>query len=198
MKKAYFCALLFVYGCSGPIPLDRAIWPEHEQEYAQAIGRAAAMPQDAWYARRARHEGSSIDDVRAADEALSTTRNPFNARTCPEAVSRGAVIFENHCARCHGTDARGNGPHMLAAHPTKDFHSFDKRFAVTLHGGAPRTWFRKINEGYGEMVEYPDGASRAMPAFGDTLAREQIWYVITYLQSLDMYAQPKDDTAKTG
>jgi len=73
--------------------------------------------------------------------------------------------------------------------PTKDFHAFGKRFAVTLHKGAPRSWFRKINEGYGDTVTYPDGAGPAMPAFGQKLAREQIWLVITYLQSLDVYAK---------
>lgn len=77
---------------------------------------------------------------------------------------------------------------MLATHPTKDFHAFGKRFAVTLHGGAPRAWFKKISEGYGETVNYPSGSGPAMPTFKDTLAREQIWLAITYLQSLDACA----------
>jgi mono/diheme cytochrome c family protein len=58
-----------------------------------------------------------------------------------------------------------------------NFHRFGVRFAVTLHGGAPRKWFDRISNG---VVGPP-----AMPAFKDTLAREQIWLTVTYLQSLD-------------
>ncbi len=68
---------------------------------------------------------------------------------------------------------------------------FGKRFAVTLHGGAPRAWFKKISEGFGAPVTYPTGPGTAMPAFKDVLAREQIWLVITYLQSLDAYAEKR-------
>lgn len=182
--------LLAGAGCSGPVALDRAIWPRHEREYANARQAAPDSPREAWFVLQVGDEPGRISEVRAADAALSTTRNPFDARRDPEAVSRGALIYRENCARCHGLDARGNGPDMLPAHPTHDFHAFGKRFAVTLHGGAPRTWFRKINEGYGPVVAQPTGSSRAMPAFGDVLARERIWLAITYLQSLDIYAQP--------
>ena len=196
MKHLLVVGLVLAVGCSGPQPLNRAIWPQHQREYEAAVAQAAT-PRDAWYAYRARQESKSIEQVRQADEALSTTHNPFNARRDPAAVSRGAVIFQANCARCHGFDVRGHGPDMLASHPTKDFHAFDKRFAVTLHGGAPRSWFRKIAEGYGPQVAYPGGTSRAMPAFGQTLAREQIWLAITYLQSLDLDARPAPEDRTT-
>ena len=48
------------------------------------------------------------------------------------------------------------------------------------------------------MLDYPTGPSQAMPAFGDVLAREQIWLVVTYLQSLDMYAQPAPTAESAG
>ena len=116
-------------------------------------------------------------------------------------IQQGDSLFNNGtCTRCHGEDVRGNGPDMLSDHPTKDFHAFGKRFAVTLHGGAPRSWFRKIVEGHGPEVEYPAGRSRVMPAFGDTLSREQIWlvrrelhlcnvasYVLRLLSTLEFY-----------
>lgn len=189
MSKLAPTILLMVMGCSGPIAMQRAIWPQHEREFAQRRDLALPTPREAWYVWQAERRGESIEAVRAADMALSTTRNPFDARRDGAAVSRGAILFREQCARCHGMDVGGNGPEMLAEHPTKDFHAFDKRFAATLHGGAPRTWFQKISNGYGDEVEYPDGRGPAMPAFGQTLAREQIWLVITYLQSLDMYAQ---------
>jgi mono/diheme cytochrome c family protein len=199
MKRALLVAALLLTGCRGPIPLNMAIYPQHEREYSAAMAADPSSPRDAWYAYLAKKEGKSVDAIRMADQALSTTHNPFNARTDHDAVSRGAVIFENQCARCHGADAQGNGPDMLPGHPTRNFHSFGNRFAATIHGGAPRTWFRKIENGSGDMLAYPAGRSHAMPAFGDKLAREQIWSVITYLQSLDMYARPAEEsTPSTG
>jgi mono/diheme cytochrome c family protein len=197
MKRLSLAGLLVALGCSGPISLDRAIWPQHAREYSAVMSANAPTPRDAWYAHRATTEVKSVDEIRRTDEALSPTRNPFDARKDGEAVSRGAVLFRENCARCHGADVAGHGPDMLAAHPTKSFRAFDKRFAVTLHGGAPRTWFEKISEGYGDEVAYPQGTSRAMPAFGEVLAREQIWLVITYLQSLDVYARPPPETQAT-
>ena len=59
---------------------------------------------------------------------------------------------------------------------------------ATLHGGAPKTWFQKINDGYTAQATNPDGTPIAMPPFRDVMAREQIWLTITYLQSLDIDA----------
>ena len=175
--------------CSGPQPLSVAMRAEDEQSYQAALDAHPESPKTAFFEMKARETGLSAAEVAHLDALLSTTRNPFDANRDPVAVSRGAVVYAAHCLRCHGEEVRGNGPEMLSSHPGKDFHAFGKRFAVTLHKGAPKAWFRKINEGHGETVEYPDGSSTAMPAFGSKLAREQIWLVISYLQSLDVYAQ---------
>jgi mono/diheme cytochrome c family protein len=175
-------------GCSGPQPLSTAIRPADDQAYQAVLGVYPNSPRRAFYRMKADETGRPVDEVTRRDAELSTTKNPFDANSDPVAVSRGAVVYKAHCMRCHGPDVRGDGPDLLPTHRSKDFHSFGKRFAATLHKGAPRTWFKKINEGYGDVVPYPDGTGPAMPAFGDTLAREQIWLAITYLQSLDVYA----------
>lgn len=193
MKRLVWICVVLV-GCSGPIALDRAIKTQHREELSAITALAPGDPKTAWFKWNRRERGLSLDEVLASDRALSATKNPFDARREADAVSRGALIFEANCARCHGRDVRGNGPDMLAAHPCKDFHSFGKRFAATLHGGAPRSWFQKISHGHGPDVEQPAGYGRAMPAFEDKLAREQIWLVITYLQSLDIYAEPARET----
>ena len=179
----------FVLGCSGPIPLSIAIDPQDESEYTGYLNAFKQDGRKAYLRWMTQERGVSKLELVALDETLSTTTNPFDAYTDPQAVSRGAVMYKMHCARCHGDDATGNGPSMLADHPTADFHSFEKRFASTLHRGAPRSWFRKISEGHGDEVKYDDERTRAMPAFGDQLTREQIWLAITYLQSLDQYAR---------
>ncbi|GMV97965.1 MAG: hypothetical protein AMXMBFR83_23180 [Phycisphaerae bacterium] len=188
--------LLIAWGCSGPRPLNEAIRPADEQAYLAALREHPEPPRLAFYHWKARTTGRSLSEVERADQALSTTRNPFDANRDPVAVSRGAVVYKAHCLTCHGENADGRGPTMPALLPRMDFHAFDKRFAVTLHRGAPRTWFRKINEGYTSEVVNADGSLNTMPPFKDTLAREQIWLAITYLQSLDAYAGKKAGAAE--
>jgi len=179
-------------GCSGPPALSRAILPEHERAYVEAISASPESPRRGFLAWRARERSLDVSDAERQDAALSTTRNPFNANRDRDAVSLGAVIFARHCARCHGENADGRGPDVLPEAPCPDFHSPAKRFAVTLHGGAPRAWFAKIHDGYGPRVKYPTGETTAMPAFGDQLSNEQIWLVVTYLQSIDARVPPPD------
>jgi mono/diheme cytochrome c family protein len=182
------------WACTGPVPLSRAIWPRHDREFRTMLATHPESPATSWYTWRARDKGVTVARARQDDAELSTTRNPFSAKHEPESVSRGAVIYRAYCQRCHGQDGRADGDDLLPGHAPRDQHAFPQRFAATLHGGAPRSWFRKINEGFGDTVNYPDGPSSAMPAFGDKLAREQIWLVITYLQSLDAYHEdPPND-----
>ncbi len=187
---------LVVAGCSGPRPLASAISPQDRQAFEARLASSPGSPRDTFFRGKAELTHRTVEEVAAEDARLSTTRNPFNANRDPAAVSRGAVVYQAFCMRCHGSDVRGDGPSVLPAYPCKDFHAFEKRFAVTLHGGAPRAWFRKIHDGAGARIEYPDGPSTAMPAFGETLSREQIWLAITYLQSLDAYAPKPADAAK--
>lgn len=177
-----------VSGCAGPQPLHVAIRNPDEQAYLEAMRQHPASPRDAFFAARAAETGRTIADVARADALLSDVRNPFDANRDPAAVSRGAVIYRYNCMSCHGENVDGWGE----ASPVQlsDFHGFAKRFAVTLHRGAPRTWFRKTHDGSTRAAANPDGTHAVMPAFRDTLAREQIWLAITYLQSLDMYAAP--------
>jgi mono/diheme cytochrome c family protein len=103
-------------------------------------------------------------------------------------VSRGAAIYKVHCQTCHGENADGHGLALANTTPRMNFHRFANRFAVTLHGGAPIAWYKKLSEGYTSKVANPDGTHNAMSPFKDVLAKEEIWLAITYLQSLDIHA----------
>jgi len=183
---------LAIGSCAGPQPLSVAINPKDEAAYLKVVNEANLNGRQAFAIWMARERGLAPDEVLQRDAELSRTRNPFDAYRDRQAVSRGAVIYKLHCARCHGDDARGHGPSVLPGHPANDFKTFGSRFAATLHRGAPRKWFRVISDGTGDEVQYPDEKTTAMPPFAKTLAREQIWLVITYLQSLDCYADKGD------
>lgn len=174
--------------CAGPQALQIAINPQDESAYLRFANDANLNGRLAFANWMSQERGMSPEEVLRLDAKLSGTRNPFDAHRDPKAVSRGAVFYKIHCARCHGDDARGHGPATLEDYPANDFKTFGSRFAATLHRGAPRKWFRVIRDGDGDVVQYPDEKTRAMPSFSQTLSREQIWLVITYLQSLDIYA----------
>lgn len=178
--------------CSGPQPLDRAIAPADESAYTQALAENKSDPSKAFLTMRASELGIDLDQAGARDLALSTTRNPFDARKDPLAVSRGAVVYKQHCADCHGQNADGRGARLTEPLTDADFHDFSHRFAVTLHGGAPRSWFKKITQGTTAETPSSDGTFAKMPALGDSLAREQVWLAITYLQSLEADLQDED------
>jgi len=175
-------------GCSGPQALNIAINPQDQDAYLAALSAADGDARRAFVAWMAKERGQSPDAILTGDAELSTTRNPFDAYHDRQAVSRGAVIYQLHCTRCHGFDARGEGPAVLPDHPATNFKTFGKRFASTLHRGAPKKWFAVISDGSGDVVQYPYERTTAMPAFGAQLTHEQIWLVITYLQSLDLHA----------
>ncbi|MCG3181522.1 MAG: hypothetical protein BIFFINMI_03918 [Phycisphaerae bacterium] len=178
-----------VWGCSGPRPLGVAIRPADKEAWSAAVAaNPSRTPRDIFLAQRARETGQSVEQATAADAALSHTRNPFDANKDPEAVSRGAVLYENYCSRCHGPDADGRGPDMPRVVESMNWHAFGTRFAVTIHRGAPRSWFSKIHDGHDGGAKAADGRALVMPAFKDELAVEQIWLLITYMQSLDAYA----------
>lgn len=181
--------------CAGPQPLSVAITPADNDAYLSRLNAANYDGRRAYLNWMSDVTGEPVSTLVQRDALLSTHRNPFDAYRDFDAVSRGAVIYSFHCARCHGYDARGRGSSILPEHPAKDFHDFAHRFASTLHRGAPRKWFRVISDGYGVPLYYPDAPSTAMPPFGDKLTREQIWLVITYLQTLDMHAQPLNSRA---
>lgn len=174
--------------CAGPQSLSVAIIPRDEADYLAFVNDADLDDRLAFANWMSKERGISPEEVLRLDAQISNTRNPFDAYRDRQAVSRGAVIYTIHCLRCHGHDARGHGPATLEGYPANDFKSFGSRFAATLHRGAPRKWFRAIRDGAGDIVDYPDGKTTAMPPFNDKLANEQIWQVISYLQSLDIHA----------
>lgn len=111
---------------------------------------------------------------------------PTTAPTPPVTVSlsaldRGAGLFEQHCAQCHGPEAQGHPdwqtPGVVAAPPLN---------------GTGNDWKRSR----GELVAtIKNGAMRngqpAMPAWGGRLRDEEIDDIINWFQALwpaDVYA----------
>lgn len=90
-----------------------------------------------------------------------------------DAIVAGRPLFVEHCARCHGADARGNGP--LASSLAK--------WPPTLAGNllwqrSEGELFWRVRHGMRDHTGAP-----TMPGFVDALSVEQTWSLIDYLRA---------------
>ncbi len=101
------------------------------------------------------------DDPLLADAPakVQSLRNPYAGN--PEALQAGKKLFARHCASCHGADAKGH----------EDAPSLYSSQVQTATPGA-MFWFLKNGNLRG-----------GMPAWSK-LPDQQLWQLVTYLQSL--------------
>ena len=89
-------------------------------------------------------------------EVLGEMDNPFqdNMAVLPEAKE----LYLQHCAQCHGKDLKGDvGPSL------EDLDQPDIDLFRIIYSGSPDT---------------------GMPAYGDSLGKERIWKLVTYVKSM--------------
>ncbi|MDS4057002.1 MAG: cytochrome c [Candidatus Contendobacter sp.] len=151
--------------CCGMSP-----WPMGQGMMGQGMmgqGMMGSMP---------RHHFAMMSGIPASYRSLT---NPL-PRT-RETVERGATVYEKNCASCHGATGAGDGAAgqnlsprpgnlaWLAQMPMVQWDSF--MYWTVTEGG---TQFKT-----------------AMPAFKDTLPKDDIWAVIAYIQAqLPQTAKP--------
>jgi len=100
----------------------------------------------------------------AADE-----KNPL---TVNEAViANGRKLFLAKCQRCHGTQAKGDGPDADKKH----LHHMDLTSAANAKDNPDGVVFHKIWNGR---------SSPKMPKFSEELSKEQVWALVAYVQTL--------------
>ena len=110
-----------------------------------------------------------------------------------EDIGRGERLFADHCAVCHGLDARGNGPMaaILSVAPAdltmlstssegvfpadRIVRRIDGTTEVLAHGG-PMPVFGMLLEGPSDVVLAPDGS--------EIIAAESIVEITTWLQEI--------------
>ena len=109
----------------------------------------------------------------------------------PAFATAGAELFQTHCASCHGSDARGNGPaasvlrtpppnlRLIASRrggrfPEGEIGRFvDGRFDIAAHGSREMpVWGTRFAEFIPEL------------GIGDEIARGRIWSLVTYLRTI--------------
>ena len=99
---------------------------------------------------------------------VATKKNPLTADD--KTVAAGKAIFKDKCQRCHGPGGLGDGPD---ADP--DATDMDLTNPKRASRNDDATVFYKVLNGRKRPK---------MPAFKDELSEEQIWTVVTYVQTL--------------
>lgn len=155
----------------------QAFLAEADSRVAGAAPEAAEALAPAFAALRlALAERRPLDGVRAALEALRTaiSRETGVVETIypPAAPSgaRGAALFAENCAPCHGAQADGRGPDAARLDP-KPANFTDPEF---MSRETPFSFFNIITAGKG----------RGMPAWGEVLSLQERWDLVSYLYSV--------------
>jgi mono/diheme cytochrome c family protein len=104
-------------------------------------------------------------------EGGQSEKSPLTADA--ETLERGRTLYLSHCARCHGADGRGSGPHPEFMGDLSD----ELRAGLNTEG----VLFYKIWNGHTmqHRIQVDD-----MPAFRDTLTRDEVWSVVEHLKIL--------------
>jgi mono/diheme cytochrome c family protein len=96
-------------------------------------------------------------------------KNPLPAEA--KVLNTGKAIFKDKCAKCHGATALGDGPDADPDH-REHMNLTDPKFADRNADGVV---FYKVSNGRRRPK---------MPAFKEELTEQQIWSVVTYVQTL--------------
>ena len=94
----------------------------------------------------------------------------FPAR--PPSLVRGAAVYQEQCAQCHGPTGRGDGPKAKHLEGPSPASLADREGMSTV---SPVDMYRKLTIGV---------AGTAMPQFEETLSPEDRWAVATYVATL--------------
>jgi mono/diheme cytochrome c family protein len=103
--------------------------------------------------------------------AAAKRKNPVAANAA--SIASGQRLYDRHCAECHGTTGKGDGPAAegLAEHPS---NFTDEKWE---HGSSDGEMFVVIRDGAGPKSK--------MKGFAKKLTARQIWDVINYVRTLN-------------
>jgi mono/diheme cytochrome c family protein len=109
---------------------------------------------------------------------MSGVPAPYNSMSNPlprtrETVERGAVVYEQNCASCHGATGLGDGPVGRTLSPPPANLVFLAQMPMVQ-------WDPFM---YWTVAEGGAQFASAMPAFKDVLSKNDIWAVTAYVQA---------------
>ncbi len=121
------------------------------------------------------HYAATPADAKRAGDELQSPITPDDYHP----LTRGAVVFKNFCTPCHGAEAKGNGPVAMRGYPPPP--SLVAPHAVQMKDG--------------QMFHVLTFGQNNMPSYASQLSRQDRWYVIGYVRSVQALANrvPNDE-----
>ena len=110
-------------------------------------------------ARKPKNEDGPVAQLSKAPPSAQSLKNPYEGQV--EAAAAGRKLFGQHCAECHGQDARG-------LERASDLHS------PPIQNAPPGTLFWALRNGR---------VRKGMPSWSQ-LPDQQLWQIVTYLKTL--------------
>jgi len=110
-------------------------------------------------ARRPKSEDGPAAQLSKAPRSAQSLKNPYAGQA--EAAAAGRKLFEQHCAQCHGQDARG-------LERAADLHS------PAIQDAPPGVLFWALRNGR---------VRKGMPSWSQ-LPDQRLWQIVTYLKTL--------------
>jgi mono/diheme cytochrome c family protein len=123
-------------------------------------------------------EGMAGSMPRHRQAMMSGVPAPYDGLTNPlprtrETLDRGAIVYAENCASCHGPTGRGDGEAGRDLSPPPGNLAWLSRMPMVR-------WDPFM---YWSVAEGGAQFGTAMPAFKDTLSSDDIWAVIAYVQA---------------
>ena len=114
-------------------------------------------------------EGSGVQRQNPPADYAGMT-NPFAGNA--DAAAQGQAAYASNCASCHGDSANGEGPAAASLTPKP------ANLQQTAKETEPNYQHWVIAKGGAAA-----GLSSSMPAFEGTLSDDQIWQIVTFLET---------------
>jgi mono/diheme cytochrome c family protein len=99
----------------------------------------------------------------------ATEKSPLTVNDA--VIANGKKLFGSKCQRCHGPNAKGDGPDGEPEHQ----EDMDLTVAARAARNPDGVVFYKIWNGR---------SSPKMPVFSEELSKEQVWALVAYVQTL--------------
>ena len=118
--------------------------------------------------------GTGDEDGADREDENEVDGEPVEAPpSTPEAIARGAAVYQLHCIACHGTDANGQGPAAVAFTPRpRDFTDPSAKWTI---GREPEQIHEAVSRGV---------PGTGMAGFAAAMSADELWDLVHYIGSL--------------
>ena len=113
----------------------------------------------------------SLDAAAGGQAKAAGTASSNAPAATPKSIAAGEKLFRTHCARCHGNDAKGDGPEA-----PRGSHPPNLTDQTWIHGSTDADLFEVIRNGVGPKFD--------MKGFRSRLTTEEMWSLVHYVRSL--------------